>query len=126
MNITYLIKITRFIGSAFLSILYVKMTTVFIIQYTKLMGNLLTDIERIMSVLVSVILSCVLIYSINHFIIKASPILLGILSFVSAFIFFYILKPSSETIGEAVAFIYSALTHLHSSVAFVFPSLVKG
>jgi len=108
----------RFIGGFFLAILYVKLTTVILTQYTKLMGNLLSDADKILSVLVAVTLSCVIIFSVNHFIIKASPILLGTLSTVCAFIFFYIIKPQGD-FAYTIALIYSLFRHLHSTVAFI-------
>ena len=118
MNTTFLIKVTRFIGGVLLAVLYVKLTTVFLTQYTKLMGNLLSDTDKILSVLVAVTLSCVIIFAVNKFIIKAPPILLGALATMCAFIFFYIIKPQGN-FAETVSLINGVFMYLHSAVAFI-------
>lgn len=114
MDTENIIKPIRLIGSLFLGICYVKMTTIFLNEFVKAFGNMLTDFSKISTVSSSAALSTLIVFLFNHFLIKAPEKHVAYFSSISTFSYFYIVKAHEGTL----VLLIGVFQYLYSSVAF--------
>lgn len=115
MNKEVAIKVIKFFGVVLLGIVYVKLINIFMAQIYKFTGDLITNFEKIAFVASAVLLSTVIVFLVNSFLLKGNKKHLGYWCALFAFIYFYVVRAENGTL----ILLFQVFLFLHSAFAFV-------